>query len=225
MSRHSSVCRDRRSELTDRGVRRRAHRRRADRAATGRGAIVLRRRLRPVSRRDRGVRDRRATNAFDGPGARDRHVHRPRRFHRAHGSVGDRRWTELLAAHDAAVRAELERWRGREIKSMGDGMLATFDGPGRALRCAAAIRDSVRSLGLEIRIGLPHRRDRTTRRRHRRHRSRDRQTRRSNRCRREESSSRGQSLTWSPGSGIEFTDYGVHELKGVRDGWQLYQAT
>src|SRR5262249_62190778 len=68
--------------------------------------------------------------------------------------IGDRRWKELLAAHDSAVRNELERWRGREIKSTGDGVLATFDGPGRALRCAAAIRDAVRSLGVELRVGV-----------------------------------------------------------------------
>ena len=68
--------------------------------------------------------------------------------------IGDRRWKELMGAHDAAVRTELGRWRGREIKSTGDGVLATFDGPGRALRCAAAIRDSVRSLGVEVRIGV-----------------------------------------------------------------------
>jgi class 3 adenylate cyclase/pimeloyl-ACP methyl ester carboxylesterase len=138
--------------------------------------------------------------------------------------VGDRRWTELLAAHDAVVRVELERWRGREIKSMGDGMLATFDGPGRALRCASAIRDSVRSLGVDIRIGM--------------HTG--------------EIEQRGDDIAGiavviakrveaiAPsggilvtrtivdlvaGSGIEFTDYGVHELKGVRDGWQVYQAT
>jgi class 3 adenylate cyclase len=68
--------------------------------------------------------------------------------------LGDRRWSELLATHDTLVRDELERFRGRAVKSTGDGVLATFDGPGRAIRCACAIRDSVRSLGVDVRAGL-----------------------------------------------------------------------
>lgn len=68
--------------------------------------------------------------------------------------LGDRRWRALLGSHDTLVRGELERFRGREIKSMGDGFLATFDGPGRAVRCAAAIRDVVRGLGAEVRVGV-----------------------------------------------------------------------
>ena len=68
--------------------------------------------------------------------------------------VRDRHWSEVLSAHDRIVHAELERFRGREVKSTGDGVLATFDGPGRALRCAAAIRDAITSLGLDIRVGL-----------------------------------------------------------------------
>jgi class 3 adenylate cyclase/pimeloyl-ACP methyl ester carboxylesterase len=138
--------------------------------------------------------------------------------------IGDRRWSELLAAHDAAVRAEVARAHGREIKSMGDGMLVTFDGPGRALRCAAAIRDAVRSLGVEVRIGLhtgeiEHRSDDIT----------------------------GIAVVIAQrvqaiappdtilvtrtvvdlvaGSGIAFTDHGTHELKGVPNDWQLYTAT
>ena len=137
--------------------------------------------------------------------------------------IGDRHWKELMGAHDAAVRSELGRWRGREIRSTGDGVLAIFDGPGRALRCAAAIRDSVRSLGVEMRIGV--------------HTG--------------EIEQRGDDIEGiavviakrvealaAPGavlvtrtvvdlvagSGIEFTDYGVHELKGVPEGWHLYQA-
>ena len=61
--------------------------------------------------------------------------------------VRDRHWSEVLSAHERIVRAELERFRGHEVKSMGDGVLATFDGPGRAFRCAAGIRDAVTSLG------------------------------------------------------------------------------
>jgi len=68
--------------------------------------------------------------------------------------LGDHRWRSLLAAHDQAARAELERHRGREIDTTGDGFLALFDGPARAIRCAAAIRDAVAPLGLEIRCGL-----------------------------------------------------------------------
>jgi class 3 adenylate cyclase len=68
--------------------------------------------------------------------------------------LGDRRWRELVEAHDRMVRAGLERYRGREVKTLGDGFLATFDGPGRAIRCAGAVRDSVRSLGIELRAGL-----------------------------------------------------------------------
>jgi len=68
--------------------------------------------------------------------------------------LGDRRWRELQAQHDALTRSELRRFRGREVKSMGDGFLATFDGPGRAIRCACAIRDAIRELGIEIRVGL-----------------------------------------------------------------------
>jgi class 3 adenylate cyclase len=68
--------------------------------------------------------------------------------------LGDRRWRHLLEAHDHAVRRQLERFRGREVKTAGDGFLATFDGPGRAIECARAVRDAVRAIGIEIRIGL-----------------------------------------------------------------------
>jgi pimeloyl-ACP methyl ester carboxylesterase len=68
--------------------------------------------------------------------------------------VGDARWRELLERHHAMVRAELLRHRGREIKTVGDGFLATFDGPARAIRCARAISDDARALGLEIRAGI-----------------------------------------------------------------------
>jgi hypothetical protein len=84
--------------------------------------------------------------------------------------LGDRGWKELLARHDRLVRSELERARGRVVKSTGDGFLATFDGPGRALRCAGAIRDAVRGLGVEVRAGVHTGGDRAAGRRHRRHR-------------------------------------------------------
>jgi class 3 adenylate cyclase len=69
-------------------------------------------------------------------------------------SLGNRGWRELLSRHDALVDREVARFRGRVVKSTGDGALATFDGPARAIRCAWAIRDEVHSLGLEIRGGL-----------------------------------------------------------------------
>ncbi len=69
-------------------------------------------------------------------------------------ALGDQRWRDVLAAHDEIVRQELERFRGREIKSLGDGFLTTFDGPGRAVRCAVAIAAAVSRLGIEVRVGL-----------------------------------------------------------------------
>ncbi len=69
-------------------------------------------------------------------------------------SLGDRRWTRLLESIYDAARRQLERFRGREIKTTGDGLLATFDGPARAIRCAAAIREALRALGVEVRAGL-----------------------------------------------------------------------
>jgi pimeloyl-ACP methyl ester carboxylesterase len=68
--------------------------------------------------------------------------------------LGDARWRELLSAHQAAVRREVVRFRGREVKTLGDGSLATFDGPARAIRCGGAIAEAARSAGLEVRIGL-----------------------------------------------------------------------
>lgn len=68
--------------------------------------------------------------------------------------IGDRDWHALLDAHDAVVRAQLGRFRGREVNTSGDGFLAMFDGPQRAIRCAMAIRDAVQALGIEVRAGL-----------------------------------------------------------------------
>jgi class 3 adenylate cyclase len=95
-----------------------------------------------------------------------RHVHEPERvlatvlFADIVGSteraaaLGDHSWRELLAAFYAKARAVLQQYRGREINTSGDGFLATFDGPARAIRCAGAIRDAVRALGLDVRCGL-----------------------------------------------------------------------
>lgn len=68
--------------------------------------------------------------------------------------MGESRWTELLGEHNQIIRAHLARYRGREIKTMGDGFLATFDGPARAIRCARSIVGAVRRTGIEIRAGL-----------------------------------------------------------------------
>jgi class 3 adenylate cyclase len=69
-------------------------------------------------------------------------------------AVGDRRWRDLLDAHHATVRRELARFRGREIHTAGDSFLATFDGPARAVRCAVAVGEAVRALGIEVRAGV-----------------------------------------------------------------------
>ncbi len=68
--------------------------------------------------------------------------------------VGDRTWRQLLDRHDALVREELARHGGREVKTIGDGFLALFDAPARGIRCAVSIRDGVRTIGFEVRIGL-----------------------------------------------------------------------
>jgi class 3 adenylate cyclase len=69
-------------------------------------------------------------------------------------ALGDQRWRDLLDNHHSIVRTNLERFRGHEIKTMGDGILATFDGPARGVRCACAIVDEMKPLGIEVRAGL-----------------------------------------------------------------------
>src|SRR5262249_61328171 len=68
--------------------------------------------------------------------------------------LGDRRWRGVLDALEARAATEVRRFRGQVVKQMGDGMLATFDGPGRAIRCARAVADAARVLGVEVRAGL-----------------------------------------------------------------------
>ena len=68
--------------------------------------------------------------------------------------IGDKKWMDILDSHNVIVRAELKRFNGNEIKSTGDGFLATFDGPSRAIRCAEAIRDAVKTLNIEITAGI-----------------------------------------------------------------------
>jgi class 3 adenylate cyclase len=135
--------------------------------------------------------------------------------------LGDRKWKELLEDHHADVRRLLERFRGQEIDMAGDGLLATFDGPGRGIRCASHIVKVVKRLGLEARAGLHtgevelvgngvrgiavHIGARV--------------------CGRADA---GEILVSSTvkdlvaGSDHEFRDRGEHELKGVPDRWRLY---
>ena len=135
--------------------------------------------------------------------------------------IGDRDWHALLAAHDAVVRSQLSRFRGREVNTSGDGFLAMFDGPQRAIRCAMAIRDAVQALGIEVRAGLH-----------------------TGECevrgddiggiavhigaRVSALAAANDVLVSSTlrdlviGSGIEFEDRGAHELKGVPGEWRLF---
>ena len=69
-------------------------------------------------------------------------------------SMGDQRWHSLLDAHDRALREQIRRFKGRELKTIGDGFVVSFDGPARAIRCAIAINDAMRSLGIDLRVGL-----------------------------------------------------------------------
>ena len=138
--------------------------------------------------------------------------------------LGDSRWRELLEEHHRVVRRELDRFRGREIDTAGDGFLATFDGPARAIRCACASRDSVRSLGLEIRAGLHtgecelvgekvagiavHTAARVA-----------------GLAETGEVLVSGTVKDLVAGSGIQFVERGEHELKGVPGSWRLFAAT
>jgi len=137
--------------------------------------------------------------------------------------IGDRAWKDLLAAHHASARAELGRYRGREIDTAGDGFLATFDGPARAVRCAQAIADSVRNLGIQIRAGVH-----------------------TGEVEVHGDAVRGIAVHIGArvgalagpsevlvsqtvkdlvaGSGLAFEDAGEHELKGVPDRWHLYRV-
>ena len=106
----------------------------------GTDSFPVRRRQRRDRRRGRGVPHRRAQRRGARAGAADGDVHRHRRRHARAAELGDGRWRDLLARHDEDVREELARFGGREVKTVGDGFLATFDGPpSRALRCALAI--------------------------------------------------------------------------------------
>jgi len=137
--------------------------------------------------------------------------------------MGDERWRELLGQHNDVVQRTIARFRGRWIKCTGDGALATFDGPARAIRCAFAIRDEVGRLGLAVRAGLHageielvgddiagiavHAAARV-------------------------SAHAGASEVWTSrtvrdlvaGSGLEFTERGEFDLKGIPGRWPLFTA-
>jgi class 3 adenylate cyclase len=68
--------------------------------------------------------------------------------------LGDQRWRDVLDAHDQVAERQLARYRGKLVKATGDGLFATFDGPARAIRCALALREGLRGVGIEIRTGL-----------------------------------------------------------------------
>jgi class 3 adenylate cyclase len=140
---------------------------------------------------------------------------------RVAAEMGDGRWQRLLDDHYRVARKQLDRYGGNEVKTVGDGILATFDGPARAIRCAAAIRDGVAELGLEIRAGLhtgeieiePD----------------DIAGLAVHICARISAlAGPGELLVSSTvkdlvvGSGLDFEDRGTHELKGVPGEWRLY---
>jgi pimeloyl-ACP methyl ester carboxylesterase len=135
--------------------------------------------------------------------------------------LGDRRWRELLEQHNALVRRELARFRGVELSTAGDGFLATFDGPARAVACACAIRDGAKALGLQIRFGLHTGELELTG-------SDIRGIAVHTGARVAAKAGPGEVLTSSTvkdlvaGSGLEFEDRGSHELKGVPGEWRLY---
>ena len=138
--------------------------------------------------------------------------------------LGDRRWRDLVERHHEVVRRDLERFRGREIDTAGDGFLATFDGPARAIRSAKAITESVRRLGLEIRAGVH-----TGEVELAGHAVRGIAVHTGARVAAQAGA--GEVLVSQTvkdlvaGSGIEFDDRGAHELKGIPGEWRLYAVT
>jgi class 3 adenylate cyclase len=137
--------------------------------------------------------------------------------------MGDRGWRYMLERHDALFRRSLERHRGREVKHTGDGFLATFDGPARAIRCAADHADAVAPLGLEVRAGLHTGElevmdgDLGGLAVHIAARVMDRAAP----CEVLVSSTVKDLVV---GSGIDFEERGAHELRGVPGEWQLYSV-
>jgi pimeloyl-ACP methyl ester carboxylesterase len=139
------------------------------------------------------------------------------------GARGDSAWGDLLEAHNKTVRRELARFRGREVKSLGDGFLATFDGPARAIHCAGAIRDSLHQIDLPVRIGV--------------HTGEVELAKDDVRGIAVHIASRVAHLGGTDdvlvsrtvkdlvaGSGIKFEDFGMHAFKGIPDAWQVFRA-
>jgi len=135
--------------------------------------------------------------------------------------LGDRRWRDLLERHHTLVRRELLRYRGREINTAGDGFLAAFDGPARAIRCACAIVEGVRDLGLSVRAGL--------------HTGECEVTGGNIAGIAVHTGARVAALAGADevlvsstvrdlvaGSGIQFSDRGAHALKGIPEEWRLF---
>ena len=135
--------------------------------------------------------------------------------------LGDRRWRYLLDEHHARIRRLLDRYRGVEVDTAGDGFFVTFDGPARAIRCACAVRDAVREIGIEIRAGLH-----TGEVEHRGNAATGLAVHVGARVAALAQAS--EVLVTSTvqmlvlGSGIGFADRGLHTLKGVPDQWQLF---
>ncbi|HWT83576.1 MAG TPA: adenylate/guanylate cyclase domain-containing protein, partial [Candidatus Methylomirabilis sp.] len=136
-------------------------------------------------------------------------------------ALGDHQWKGLLDRHDRAVRRQLERFGGREVNTAGDGFLATFDGPGRGIRCAQAIRDAVITLGLKVRSGL-HTGEIELRGRDLAGMAVHIGARVAALAAPDEVLVSGAVPPLVAGSGIEFEDRGDHELKGVPGTWRLY---
>ncbi|MEX2554502.1 MAG: alpha/beta fold hydrolase [Actinomycetota bacterium] len=136
-------------------------------------------------------------------------------------ALGDRRWRHLLDDHDTVVRREIEGFRGRAVKSTGDGIMATFDGPARAIRCAVAIGEAVRSLGLEVRTGV-HTGEVVQRGEDVGGIAVHIAARVMNEARPNEVLVSGAVPPLVAGSGLEFDDRGEHTLKGVPGEWRLY---
>ena len=138
-------------------------------------------------------------------------------------SLGDREWGRLLNQHFSIAREEIVRFRGREVKTLGDGIVATFDGPTRAVRCACAIRDRSRTMGLDVRAGLHtgecvltdtdiegiavHFASRVM-----------------EKARPGEVLASGTVRDLSAGSDLRFVDRGTRSLKGVQGRWRIYSA-
>ncbi len=138
--------------------------------------------------------------------------------------MGDRDWRVLLDAHDAVIRSQLTRFRGREVSTAGDSFLATFDGPQRAIRCAIAIREAVRGLGIEVRAGL-HTGECEVRGDDVGGIAVHIGARVSALAEANEILVSGTLRDLVVGSGLSFDDRGAHELKGVPGEWRLYAVT